>query len=115
MLYISGILTFFIFGGKMKQYIPAKLVEFYKVEIDHLIVYGIDKVAKFNFVAKDIWILIDGKKTVKEIAQNISELYKIEYTNAYDDLIEILKQFENNKLIVLNWDSLYKHRISEKT
>lgn len=45
----------------------------------------------FNEVAAEIWNSLDGKKTIKEIAENISDTFDIDPETAKNDTLEFLK------------------------
>ena len=69
-------------------------------EGDVLIVVGDDKrLLFFNEVAKDFLLLCDGRRQLKEIIDELGEIYDVEKNQLTDDLIETIQDLQYKRIL----------------
>lgn len=56
-------------------------------EMDYL--YTLNETASF------VWNRLDGRTTLKEIAEKLTENYEVDYSTASDDVIKVINEIEN--------------------
>ncbi|MCL2249420.1 MAG: PqqD family protein [Oscillospiraceae bacterium] len=62
-----------------------------------------------------IWLMLDGKHEIGTIVENIcNELSICDYEGMLLDVIQLLQRLEKRKMIVANWDALYKLSLNQE-
>ena len=59
-----------------------------------------DELFSLNKVGKDVWARIDGKKPVRDIVEELLEIYEVDREGLTTDVLGFLAQLEKRKLIV---------------
>jgi len=67
-----------------------------------LVIPSRGKVKVLNEVGTRIWKMVDGQRSVREIAAKIWEEYDVEQVEAEDDTLEFIKELVNKKVISLS-------------
>lgn len=71
-------------------------------------------VINLNRIASLIWKFLDTDATINEIIQKIILLFPdTEQSLIKNDIIKFLNQFENNEIIILNWNPLQPYNIEK--
>jgi len=64
-----------------------------------------------NEVASEIWLLMDGRRTIRDIASIISKKYEeVSISEVEKDIIEFLDQFEQKDVIIIDYNSLFPYK-----
>ena len=63
----------------------------------------LENIYTLNEIGAFIWELIDGERKVKEIKEIIIEEFNVSSQEAESDLIELLREMENMKLILVEY------------
>ena len=87
----------------LASYIPIRQELKFRIEGDIGITFNKQNftLEYLNGTALDIFQMIDGKKTVSEIANKFMETTDVEKSVFEQDLIELLRDFQWKKLILL--------------
>lgn len=74
-------------------------------------VSGVSGEYLLNEMASEIWVLMDGKRTVKEIAKIISNNYSgVSLRIIEKDIIDLLRELEHKDIIIMDYNSLFPYK-----
>lgn len=93
----------------MDNYYPKRMSEMWKKDISGEISILIKQTYKLNSIASAIWELCTGFNTVQSIATKIANMFNASdiETQVLVDVKNILKSWEYDDLVILNYDSLH--------
>jgi Coenzyme PQQ synthesis protein D (PqqD) len=67
-------------------------------------VAGPEQALQLSEVGGLIWRLVNGRRSVREIAESVSEQYSVDLEQASEDTIELLAQFADHQIIEIGSD-----------
>jgi hypothetical protein len=90
---------------------PKRKIDLWKVDDTNpefpLVVMGYGVWIRANFVAHQVWEMCTGERTVSEIVEALLALYPAEPRAGVErDVVEFLTEFDQKKLLVLDYDPL---------
>ncbi len=94
------------------NFIPKSRITLWKKDLDNEeypgVLLGYKSFFNLNTIGFLIWKMLDGKHTVADIIEELSEKFKdVDKNTIKQDVFEILKQLNNERLVILNYDSLF--------
>lgn len=86
----------------LASFIPSRRCLKYREKGDFLIVGGLHlNIYYLNSVAKDIYLAFDGKKTIKNIRDELLIVYDVEPNNLSKDIVIVIRDFQWKGLLTL--------------
>jgi len=74
-----------------------------RLEGEILAVMSADLVLEFlNPVASEFFQLVDGKRSLLEIVEELSQRYDAEFSTIAEDIIELVRNFQRKRILRLN-------------
>mgnify|MGYP006273170859 CR=1 FL=1 len=72
------------------------------------VILGPEDTFKLNEVGYRVWILMDGKNTIRSICSKIGHQYpEVDEADIRSDVMALIEVLDREKLIELDYDSLY--------
>jgi hypothetical protein len=69
------------------------------------------QIVELNSSAALIWQWTNGRSSIKDISQKLSQHYNIPFHNAYADVCEIYEMWQEDELVVLRSDKIFNQTI----
>ncbi len=94
------------------NFIPKSRITLWKKDLDNEeypgVLLGYKSFFNLNTIGFLIWKMLDGKHTVADIIEELSEKFKVVYKKSLQKVVfVILKSLNNDRLTILNYDSLF--------
>jgi methyltransferase-like protein len=70
--------------------------------------YGLNEIASF------IWVLLDGEQTIEELINIIVKEYNTTKIQAQKDILNLLRRFEQDELVIIDYNPLYPYLHKKK-
>jgi hypothetical protein len=97
------------------DFLPCRRIETFKNEGNAAHILAFDSIIKLNAVAAIFWNMANGKNSMKTIVDHIFDLFEdVDKETILQDILDVAKNLCEKKILVLNWDPIYKHRVDEK-
>lgn len=98
-------------GNAVLEMTPKRKIDLWKVDDANpefpLVVMGYGVWIRGNFVAHQVWEMCTGEKTVSQIVDAVLAKYPAEPRASVErDVVEFLTEFDQKKLLVLDYDPL---------
>lgn len=93
------------------DYTPCRISECFLDQNEEIEIINITGVFRLKGIGREIWNMLDGKHTVRCIAESLCEklsLDKKEIIKVQEELIAVLDVLNRKKAIIVNWDPIYK-------
>ncbi len=85
------------------QGFPESLVIKKRLEGEILVVMSSELVLEFlNPVAKDFFLLIDGKKTLRTIVEDLTRTYDADASTIESDVVELVRELQRKRILRIN-------------
>lgn len=95
-------------------YKPCRLVNSYFVEESCVKVLTFTKLIKLDSAAKVFWLLADGKHTLQEIIDSLSEQYPdSERKTLYTGVLKLMANLQERGVLITNWDPILKEELPQ--
>lgn len=96
----------------MWNFTPCRRVVVYKYDNDKVYILEEGGVIKLGKAGKILWEMSDGKHCVKDIVNRLALMYNEEdKVKVYKKTIDLMEQLKSKKLIIMNWNPLYKFEL----
>ena len=100
----------------IEEYTPCRLSECY-LDYNDEIEIGNGNIDFFHLrgIGRIIWLMLDGKHTIRSIVERICvEMSTNDEKGVKEELILILSRLQRRKVIVANWNPIYKLQLSQE-
>lgn len=94
---------------------PCRVVHCYKVENNIAHIIGFDGIVRLNKTATIIWLMSNGKNTIKDILNELQRKFcTISENDLFHDVNTILEILNSRGILIKDWDPLLKDNVSLK-
>lgn len=98
----------------IEKYTPCRMHECFLDQNNEICIANNNNTVCLKGIGRTIWHMLDGKHTIEYIVDKVcQELGVADRKLIQEELITILKMLSNRKLIVVNWDPIYKYELSQ--
>lgn len=98
----------------MWEFKPCKKVNVFKYDDNNIYIASENGVIHLGKAGKIFWIMADGKNTIKSIVDKLCLIYDTNNREEiYNRTIKLMKGLYDKKLLIMNWDPLYKNKLDQ--
>ncbi|WP_234123011.1 PqqD family protein [Clostridium hydrogenum] len=96
------------------NYTPCRISECFG-DFDEVIeITNFKGIFRLKNVGRQIWLMLNGRNTISEIVDSVFEQMNIKDRNEVrKHVIKLIKNLSEKKMIIVNWNPLYKLEISQ--
>ncbi len=94
---------------------PCRVVHCYKIENNVAHIIGLDGIIRLNESATTIWIMSNGKNSIKDILDNLHRKYcTVPKKELFHDVESVIEALTDRGVLIKDWDPLLKDNVMLK-